>query len=163
MESLTRTEYQPYEVIFFDNGSSDASVKIAKRFDGVRVIENDANLGYAAGNNKAAKFLSPHSKYVCFLNNDVTVTPSWLNDAVSYLEKDDRIGAIACRNMSYYDKAIIDGLYHVINPNFIFERFGHGLPFINDPLYTEPGFVAGALGASAIYRTSLFFFVRRLQ
>lgn len=156
LESLAKTEYQPYEVIFFDNGSSDASIKIAKKFDVVRVIENDTNLGYAAGNNKAAKFLSPHSKYVCFLNNDVAVTPMWLNDAISHLERDERIGVIACRNMSYYDKGIIDGLYHFINPNFTFERFGHGLPFINDPLYTELGFVAGALGASAIYRTSLF-------
>ena len=156
-QSLARLEYRPFEVLFVDNGSTDGSLKRAGDFKGITIIDNKTNLGYAAGNNKAMGFISNDSKYVCFLNNDVAVSPSWLNEAVCYLECDPRIGAIGCRNMNYFNRELIDGLYHFIKTPFIsLRRFGHGLPYIDDPLYNEPGYVASALGASAIYRIALF-------
>ena len=156
LESLEKIEYPAYEVIFFDNGSTDNSVRLARDFQGIKIIENKANLGYAAGNNRAFQSICNSSKYVCFLNNDIVVTPAWLNDPIFYMEEHNAIGAIACRNMNYPNRKIIDGLYHYIRPFFALARFGRGLPYILDPLYSEPGFVMSALGASAIYRTDLF-------
>jgi GT2 family glycosyltransferase len=157
LESLAKVEYRPIEILFVDNGSTDDSVKLAQGFPGIRIVENGANLGYAAGNNRAMRHVSANSKYVCFLNNDVVVTPAWLNDAVRHIERDARIGAIACRNMDFFHPGIIDGLYHCIRKPFIsMRRFGQGLPYIDDPLYNKPGYVASALGASAIFRSELF-------
>ena len=154
IESLLNCEYSNKEILFVDNGSSDKSLEIARGFSGISIIENGKNLGYAAGNNRAINRIS--GKYVCFLNTDIIVDPAWLNDAVFYLETNKAIGAIACRNMDYYNKHIIDGLYHYIIPFFTIMRFGRGKPFNDDPLYSEPGFVLSALGSSAIYRTDLF-------
>ena len=157
LESLARVEYRPIEVLFVDNGSTDESLRRAHDFQGIRIIDNKANLGYTAGNNRAMQFISSDSKYVCFLNNDVVVSPSWLNEAVRHLERDFRVGVIACRNMNYFNRELVDGLYHFIRKPFIsLRRFGHGLPYLDDPLYNKPGYVASALGASAIYRTALF-------
>jgi hypothetical protein len=157
LDSLARIEYRPVEVLFVDNGSTDDSLRLAAGFPNIKIIDNKANLGYAAGNNRAMQFIGSDSKYVCFLNNDVEVTPAWLNEAIRHLENIPRVGAIACRNMNYFNHELIDGLYHYIRSPFIsLRRFGHGLPYLDNPLYNEPGYVASALGASAIYRTALF-------
>jgi GT2 family glycosyltransferase len=157
LESLEKTEYKPYEVLFVDNGSTDGSASFARQFQGVRIIDNKVNLGYAAGNNRAFVFINPQSKYVCFLNNDVVVTPGWLNNAISYLDKYPEIGVIACRNMDYANRDVIDGLYHYIQRFFSLGRFGRGLPYSDAPFSNEPGYVISALGASAIYRSELFY------
>jgi GT2 family glycosyltransferase len=154
IESLFKLNYSQIEVLFVDNGSSDRSLEIARGFKDISIIENGKNLGYAAGNNRAISHIS--GKYVCFLNNDIIVDSAWLNDPVYYLENNRIIGSIACRNMDYFNTDIIDGLYHHIIPFFSLMRFGRGNPFIDDPLYSKPGFVLSALGSSAIYRTDLF-------
>jgi GT2 family glycosyltransferase len=158
LDSLAKLDYRPVEVLFVDNGSTDESLRLAAGFPNIKIVENKTNLGYAAGNNRAMQFVNPSSTYVCFLNNDIEVTPGWLNEAIRNLENNPRIGAIACRNMNFFNRDLIDGLYHYIRSPFIsLRRFGHGLPYHDDdPLYSEPGYVASALGASAIYRTALF-------
>jgi GT2 family glycosyltransferase len=157
LKSLAAVDYRPIEVLFVDNGSTDDSLRLAAGYEGIKIVDNKANLGYAAGNNRAMRAVGSDSKYVCFLNNDVVVSPGWLNEPVRHLEHEARIGAIACRNMNYFNREIVDGLYHFIRLPFLsLRRFGHGLPFLDDPLYNEPGYVASALGASALYRTALF-------
>src|SRR5579862_35577 len=48
--------------------------------DGVVLIHNGANLGFAGGNNTGLRFLSHHEeiKYVWILNNDIVVAPDSL-------------------------------------------------------------------------------------
>ena len=156
LESITKLQYYPYEVIFVDNGSTDRSISLAKKFSNITIVENKHNLGYAAGNNRALDFCSNSSKFICFLNNDVAVTPSWLNEAIPYFGKYPSVGVVASRNMNYFQRDKIDGLYHCIERYFTLVRFGNGLPYLNDPLFNEPGYIISALGASAIYRTDLF-------
>ncbi|MBN1131035.1 MAG: glycosyltransferase family 2 protein [Chitinispirillaceae bacterium] len=155
LESLARLEYRPYEVLFVDNGSTDGSVPLARTFPKVSIVENKQNLGYAAGNNQALLHIHRNSAFVCFLNNDVVVTPSWLNEVVRYLQDIPSVGVVASRNMNYYNREIIDGLYHCIVQYFSLARFGWGLPCREDPLFNKPGYVLSALGASAVYRTAL--------
>jgi len=153
IESLYNIDYSPIEIVFVDNGSTDNSLEIARGFKNIAIIENGKNLGYAAGNNRAINRIT--GKYVCFLNNDIVVDRAWLNEAVRYLETYKTVGVIACRNMDYFNKEIIDGLYHHVIPFFTLWRFGRGKAFCNDPLYSTPGYVLSALGSSAIYRTDL--------
>src|SRR5690349_6690716 len=56
LPSLSQTRGS-YEVIVADNNSTDGSVEfVAARHPDVRLIRNDGNLGYAAGNNRAATY-----------------------------------------------------------------------------------------------------------
>ncbi|MBQ3690735.1 MAG: glycosyltransferase family 2 protein [Bacteroidales bacterium] len=85
-----------FEVIVSDNGSKDGSVEMIKQeFPQVILIENNANLGFGAANNRGVKIAK--GKYILYLNSDTIL----LNNAVKlffdYWENSpekDRIGAL---------------------------------------------------------------------
>ena len=114
LDSLLQTRYQPIEIVVVDNASSDESLAILEQYPMVKVVKNTENSGFAKGNNIG--FPYTHGKYVVTLNNDMTVDPDWLTEPVDYLENDQELGSIACRQMKYSDHAVIDGLYHQVYP-----------------------------------------------
>jgi hypothetical protein len=66
-----------FEIIVADNGSSDGSLRlVASRFPSVRVVDNGGNLGFAGGNNAAAR--AAGGGILAFLNNDTIPAPDWL-------------------------------------------------------------------------------------
>lgn len=97
LESILKyTRRSSYELIIIDNGSSDGSVEylrsMAAQYAQIRLIENAANRGFAAGNNQGAA--AARGRYLLFLNNDVLVSNGWLEELVKGLEADERIGAV---------------------------------------------------------------------
>lgn len=77
LESVQRVPARGCRVIVADNGSSDGSAAaIRQAYPGVDLIENGANLGFAAGNNEAiARALQDGAEFVFLLNNDTIVDP----------------------------------------------------------------------------------------
>ena len=68
-----------FEIIVSDNGSVDGSVEMIKsEFPNVILIENNANLGFGAANNRGLKIAK--GKYIFYLNSDTVL----LNNAVKY-------------------------------------------------------------------------------
>jgi GT2 family glycosyltransferase len=66
-----------FEILLADNGSHDGSVALAAAtFPSVRIVDNRRNLGFAAGNNRAAR--EARSPVLAFLNNDTVPDPHWL-------------------------------------------------------------------------------------
>jgi len=62
----------PRSVVVADNGSTDGSLDhLAGAFPAVRVLRFGENLGFAAGNNRAAALIA--ADYLLFLNNDTRV------------------------------------------------------------------------------------------
>ena len=52
LESITKTNHDNLEVIVVDNASIDESHRKCKeKFENIRLIENEKNLGYCEGNN----------------------------------------------------------------------------------------------------------------
>lgn len=91
---LTLSDYPNLEVIVVDNASSDGTPAQLGRFKQrdprVRVIHNEANLGFAAGNNVGINAAS--GEYVILLNNDTYVTRGWVRDLIRPLMRDPEIG-----------------------------------------------------------------------
>lgn len=87
-----------FEVIVSDNGSTDGSIQMIKsEFPEVILIENNANLGFGAANNRALKIA--RGKYVFYLNSDTLL----LNNAVKIFfdywetsEDKEKLGALGC-------------------------------------------------------------------
>ena len=72
-----RTDGISFEVIVSDNGSTDGSQEMIRaEFPEVVLIENDANIGFGAANNRALAVA--RGKYVFYLNSDTVL----LNNAV---------------------------------------------------------------------------------
>ena len=86
-----------FEVIVPDNGSADQSPEmVEKEFPWVKkVIKIGRNLGFAAGNNKARKYVS--GEYVLFLNSDTIVYKNTLASVVRYIDLDSKIGGLTCK------------------------------------------------------------------
>lgn len=85
-----------FEVIVVDNASSDNSVEmVRKNFPKVVLIQNEKNLGFAAGNNQARNKVK--GEYVLFLNPDTIVYPGAIKETISYLDKNKEVGAVSCK------------------------------------------------------------------
>ncbi len=97
-----------FEIIVSDNGSVDGSIEMIKsEFPNVILIENNANLGFGAANNRGLKIAK--GKYIFYLNSDTVL----LNNAVKYFfdywekspEKDE-IGALGSNLLDENGKVI---------------------------------------------------------
>ncbi len=62
----------------------------------VKYLETRRNLGFAAGNNFALKYLDT-AKYLLFLNPDTRLTKGLLPAVFSFMEKHPRVGAVSPR------------------------------------------------------------------
>jgi N-acetylglucosaminyl-diphospho-decaprenol L-rhamnosyltransferase len=84
------------EVIVVDNGSHDGSATaIAAEFPQVRLLRNQQNVGYAAGNNQGAAVA--RGTFVCLLNSDTEVREGALDRCVDWLVEHSDYGAVAPR------------------------------------------------------------------
>lgn len=118
-EDEKKGSYSLKEIIVVDNNSTDESKKYleglgAKKLYSskpsstkplnhhitkpkLKVIFNDKNLGFAAGNNVGVRAaLKKKPDYILFLNPDTVVFPGTLKEMVSFLESHPRVGAVSC-------------------------------------------------------------------
>ena len=66
----------PFEAVCVDNASWDGTGELLEDLvDGVRLIRNRRNLGFAGAANQGAELA--RGEYLCFLNPDCLVTPGW--------------------------------------------------------------------------------------
>lgn len=83
------------ECVVVDNASQDGTADAARAFPGVRVIENDANLGFAGAANQGAG--ATQAPYVLLLNCDVELTPEALDGLLAVMHADPRCAAASAR------------------------------------------------------------------
>ena len=88
-------------VVVSDNGSSDGSREfIAERYHGrVRIVENGANLGFAAACNRA--FAATSSEYVFLLNPDAELKDGALREIVAFMDAHPSAGIAGSRIYNY--------------------------------------------------------------
>mgnify|MGYP001117785263 CR=1 FL=1 len=105
--SLTRSTYRDFETIFVDNASVDGSVKFVKEnFPKVKILQNADDLGYAEGNNLAAKLAL--GKYIAFLSNDTEVETTWLEELVKTLESHPDTGVCGGKIYFYHNRNVLN-------------------------------------------------------
>jgi GT2 family glycosyltransferase len=86
---------EPVRVIVVDNGSTDGSTATLAAVPGVELVANDANLGFAGGNDVAiARLLDDGLEFVWVLNNDTLVDPGTVRELLAVADADPRIGAV---------------------------------------------------------------------
>jgi hypothetical protein len=88
----------PFEVIVVDNASGDGSPEQVRReFPAVRLVENPANLGFAAACNRGAA--KAGGDFLLFLNSDTIVHAGTLQGALSFMERHPAAGVMGCRTL----------------------------------------------------------------
>ncbi len=90
------TTYPNFEVIVVDNASHDETPAWLRCFaaghTNLKLILNSENLGFAGGNNQAAR--EANGEYLVFLNNDTVVTKGWLERLLAHMQSDPRMGLV---------------------------------------------------------------------
>jgi hypothetical protein len=96
-------------VVVSDNGSSDGSREfVAERYGGrVQIVENGANLGFAAACNRA--FAASSSEYVFLLNPDAELKDGALREIVAFMDATPACG-IAGSRIYNYDGSVQESL-----------------------------------------------------
>ncbi|QRM87871.1 glycosyltransferase [Lacinutrix sp. WUR7] len=84
------------EIIVVDNNSPDDSCEMVKQnHPQVKLIENKENSGFSTGNNIGVA--QAKGEYICILNPDTVVAEDTFTKILSFAEKQEKLGAIACR------------------------------------------------------------------
>ena len=107
LPDMLRQDYQDFETIVVDNGSTDGSVKLLEeKFPEVRIVRLQKNVGFAAGVNRAID--SSSGDYVATLNNDARPNPDWLSNLVTFAEENPDFGMFASKMVFDHDPTIIN-------------------------------------------------------
>lgn len=155
ISSVLSQSYSEFELIFFDNNSTDGSVDFVRgNFDDKRlkITESEKNLGFAGGNNEALKHCS--SDLIVLLNNDTKVEIDWLKYLVLAVAENRTVASSFVKTEGipekYYESngSVSYLMYNVMNvfndreeefyPNgcsLIFRKSEIGIPFDDDYFY----------------------------
>ncbi len=128
VRSAQKIEYSNYDVIVVDNGSQDGSVEtLKKEFPEITIIENNANLGYAEGNNRGIAYaMSKGCDYIFILNNDAIVDPCIIKKFLHVSKERPKAGVFGAK------------IYYLKEPNKIW--FAGGAWVREIALFTHVGY-----------------------
>jgi GT2 family glycosyltransferase len=143
LDSLIRQSYKNFEIIFFDNNSSDGSAQFVRdnyNETGIKIIESSQNLGFAGGNNEAIKHAE--NDLIILVNNDVKAEENWLENIVNAMKDKNTIAS------SYIITEGIDPRYYETNGSVSYLMYNVMNIFdnIEDEFYPN--------GCSVIFRKS---------
>ncbi len=93
---ITRSHYPNLEIIVVDNASTDGSVAyltaFGKTYPEVKIILNETNVGFAAGNNIG--LAAATGQYLTLFNNDTIATRGWALTMMRHLQQDTSVGLV---------------------------------------------------------------------
>ncbi len=153
--SLERQDYREIEVIIVDNNSNDETRallgEVASRW---RVIYNDRNVGFAAGQNQAIR--ASAGEWVLCLNPDVVLSPNFISQLVTAGEEYPDAGSV-CGKLLRRDPAATQPKTDNIDSTGIYftrnmRHLDRGAEDRDIGRYDHVQFVFGASLAAAMFR-----------
>jgi N-acetylglucosaminyl-diphospho-decaprenol L-rhamnosyltransferase len=154
-----------FQLVVVDNASGDGSVEMVRsEFPQARLIANEENVGYPAGNNIGLRAFGdwtvgePPARYALLLNPDTEVPPTALAEMIAFMDAHSEAGAagpklqlpsgeldLACRR-SFPTPEVI--FYRVVQLGRLFphsRRFGrYNLTYLDPDTLHEVDSVVGA-------------------
>ena len=156
--ALAAQDYRDLEVTIVDNASEDGTRAILKTADPAwRVIYNDKNVGFAAGQNQAIR--ASRGNFVLCLNPDVMLSPNFITQLMAAAGESCFDAGVFCGKLLRWDPAIENHKTNIIDSTGIYftpnmRHLDRGAEEIDRGQYDRLQYVFGATGAAAFYRRS---------
>lgn len=122
IESVNAQSFQPAEVIVVDDGSTDVTAEVIKKFPTVRYIRQ-SNGGPSRARNRGIQ--EAVGEYIAFLDSDDLWPPDKLRDQVAALESRPEAGLVFGDMRCFADSGQAE-------PS-MFERYGFGAQYFGHP------------------------------
>ncbi len=148
LEALERQTRRDFEVILVDNSGQG----LARRNElppGVRVIENNRNLGYGLAINQGMQ--ASTATYLASLNDDALPHPGWLDALVRALDERPDAGMCASQ-VRLYGEDRLDSAGMLVARDGSSKQRGHGRLPADFPVAEEALFPSGS---AALYRRAM--------
>ena len=158
LEAVFSQDHPACEVAVVDNCSRDGTLDAVSPFRGrIRLIENSANIGFAAAQNQA--IAATNSAWVLTLNPDTQLEPGFLAELLAAAQLDDRTGSLSGKLRSMHAdltrpaEPVVDsaGIYFTDE----LRHFDRGWGETDRGQYDRLEYVFGSTGAAALYRRAM--------
>jgi GT2 family glycosyltransferase len=151
VDCLAAQTYTSFEVIVIDNASTDGSENINLPDARFRVIKSDTNLGFAAGNNRAAA--GAKGEWIGLMNPDAYAEPDWLAMMVDATVRHPACVMFGSTQINDREPHLLDGCGDCYNFAGFPWRGGIGWSLATLP---HEGAVFAPCAAAAMYRADVF-------
>lgn len=152
LEALRAQTFRDFEVLMVDNASSDGAPQAAAAADpGIKLLEPGANLGFAAGNNLAAR--AARGRWLVLLNPDAYAQPDWLEALIGGTLRYPEVRCFTSLQMVADEPGLMDGAGDVMTSAGIPFRGGYRR---KRPTDLREGEVFSACGAATMVDRDLF-------
>ncbi|KQZ29849.1 glycosyltransferase family 2 protein [Caulobacter sp. Root1472] len=152
LAGLAAQTFTDFEILLVDNASTDgAPQRAAAANPAIRLISPGDNLGFAAGNNLAAR--EARGRWLALLNPDAYPRADWLENMVSAADRYPHIHSFTSRQLMAENPSLLDGLGDVMSGVGVPYRGGYSRP---DPGDLPTGEVFSPCGAAMLIDRSLF-------
>ena len=154
LRALAAQTWQDFEVILLDNGSQQPpDQKILAQFPELqlRQIASEKNLGFASGNNLAAR--SAHGEYLVLLNVDAFPQLDWLEQVHAAIRRHPN-AFFASRLLMADDPQRLDGEWNVVHATGLVWRRAHGRKL--SAAWPQERRVLSACAAAGVYPREAF-------
>lgn len=145
LESLSKINYEKYEIIIVDNNSTDGSLEsIEQSYPNIKIKKLEKNFGFAYPNNRGVELAK--GKFILFLNNDTIVDPDFINKLLVPFENDPEVGI--CQSLLLKPTGEIDSSGDFID--------SIGIAFSSKIKSKKTHKIFSAKGASMIIKKEIF-------
>ncbi|MBI1339929.1 glycosyltransferase [bacterium] len=152
LRSLARQTFTDFETLVVDNASTDGSLELIEEAPSeLRILRQDANLGFAAANNIAAK--AGRGEWLALLNPDAVADPDWLEALLRAVSKRPTHRLVASVQIDLADSTRLDGAGDCYSAYGYAWRGGYGAPVERTP---DAGDCFAPCGAAAFYPRERF-------
>ena len=155
LASLYEQTLDDFEVIIVDNASNDQSLKFIESYPDVKIIYNEKNNGFAAGQNQGMHIAL--GKYLIALNFDIYLNPDFLAHAIASFENNTDIGTISGKMLRMLPNGQLSE--EIDNAGLLLSKrrmpLHRGAGELDHGQYQERCLVFGAMGAAALYRRDM--------
>ncbi|MBI3935304.1 MAG: glycosyltransferase family 2 protein [Acidobacteria bacterium] len=162
LDSVLAQDWPALEVIVVDNDSRDGTRQLLARYESselvnFRVIHNDENRGFAAGQNQAMR--EACGEWILALNPDVLLKPNFVSCLMQAGSQDTAVGTVcgkllrALPDLAIPENPEMDSAGIYFTPTF--RHFDRGMHQPDRKEYDIPAYVFGATGAAAFYRRKM--------